>query len=93
MGQYRNACNILVRKPEEKRPLERPRHGWKDIIKMYLKEIRCENVHQIQLGQIVISFDEPLGSTKDREFLDQVIDCQLVKVSALWKWLDMGYGI
>jgi hypothetical protein len=27
-GEMRYAYNILVRKPEEKRPLERPRHRW-----------------------------------------------------------------
>jgi hypothetical protein len=26
-----NACCVLVRKPKEKRPLERPRHGWDDV--------------------------------------------------------------
>jgi hypothetical protein len=26
MGEMRNACSILVRKPEGKRPLQRPRH-------------------------------------------------------------------
>jgi hypothetical protein len=30
---------ILVRKPEGKRPLSRPRHRWVDNIKMDLKEI------------------------------------------------------
>jgi hypothetical protein len=35
--QERNACRILVGKPEEKRPLGRPRHRWVDNIKMDLK--------------------------------------------------------
>lgn len=30
---------ILVVKPERRRPLERPRHGWEDDIKMDLQEI------------------------------------------------------
>jgi hypothetical protein len=29
--QIRNACNILVRNPKEKRSLGRPTHGWKNI--------------------------------------------------------------
>jgi hypothetical protein len=36
MGKKSNAYRILVGKPEEKRPLGRPRHGWEDNIKMDL---------------------------------------------------------
>jgi hypothetical protein len=39
MGEMRNAYNILVGKPEEKRPLERPRIMWEDNIKMGLGEM------------------------------------------------------
>jgi hypothetical protein len=39
MGKMRNAYKILVRKPEWKKPLGRPRHGWEDNIKMGLTEI------------------------------------------------------
>jgi len=34
----RTACRTWVKKPEERRPLGRPRHRWKDSIKMDLKE-------------------------------------------------------
>jgi hypothetical protein len=37
MGQKRNAYRISVGKPEEKRPLGRPRHRWVDNIEMDLK--------------------------------------------------------
>jgi hypothetical protein len=37
VGEKRNAHVVLVRKPEGKRPLGRPRHRWKNNIKMYLK--------------------------------------------------------
>jgi hypothetical protein len=37
-GASRNAYRILVRKPEEKRPLGRPRRRWVDNIKMDLRE-------------------------------------------------------
>jgi type IV secretory pathway TrbF-like protein len=36
----RNEYKILVGKPEEKRPLGKSRHRWKDNIKSYLLEIR-----------------------------------------------------
>jgi len=39
MGEMRNAYKILVRKPERKRPHERPRCKWDDNIRMDLKEI------------------------------------------------------
>jgi hypothetical protein len=38
MGEMRNIYKILVRKPEEKKPLERARCRWKDNIKMDLRE-------------------------------------------------------
>jgi hypothetical protein len=39
MGEIKNAYNILVGKPEGKRPLRRPRHRWEDNIRKDLKEI------------------------------------------------------
>jgi hypothetical protein len=39
MGKKRNACRILVGKPEGNRPLGRPRRRWKVGTKMDLKEI------------------------------------------------------
>jgi hypothetical protein len=39
MGGARNSCNILVGKPERKRPLGRPRRRWEDNIRMHLKEM------------------------------------------------------
>jgi hypothetical protein len=35
------AYKVLVGKPEGKRPLRRPRHRWKDGIRMDLREIGC----------------------------------------------------
>jgi hypothetical protein len=37
MVEKRNAYRILVVKPERKRPLGRPRHGWVNKIKMNLR--------------------------------------------------------
>jgi hypothetical protein len=39
MGEVRGAYNILVGRPEWRRPLGRPRRGWEDNIKMDLREI------------------------------------------------------
>jgi hypothetical protein len=39
MGEKRNAYRILVRMPERKRPLGRPRRRWVDNIKLDLREI------------------------------------------------------
>jgi hypothetical protein len=33
MGLMRNACSILIGKPEGKRPCGRPSHGWEIILK------------------------------------------------------------
>jgi hypothetical protein len=38
MGEVINARNILVGKPEGKRPPGRPRYRWEEHSKMYLKE-------------------------------------------------------
>jgi hypothetical protein len=51
MGEKRNAYRILVGKPEEKRPLRRPRHRWVDNIKMDLREIEWGNMDWIVLPQ------------------------------------------
>jgi hypothetical protein len=38
-GEERDAYRLLVEKPEGKRSLGRPRHGWVDNIKMDLGEV------------------------------------------------------
>jgi hypothetical protein len=44
MGEERNAYRILVGKPEERRPLGRPRHRWVNSIKMDIREIEWEGM-------------------------------------------------
>jgi hypothetical protein len=39
MGARRILYRILVGKPQGRRPLGRPRHGWVDNIKMNLREL------------------------------------------------------
>jgi hypothetical protein len=42
VGKKRGAYRILFWKPEGRRPLERPRHRWKDNIKMDLQDVGWE---------------------------------------------------
>jgi hypothetical protein len=51
MGEKRNACRILVGKPEGKRPLGRPRCWWEDNIKMDLRKIGWYGMDWIDLAQ------------------------------------------
>jgi hypothetical protein len=39
MGEERGVHRVLVRKPEGKRPLGRPRRRWEDNIKMDVQEV------------------------------------------------------
>jgi hypothetical protein len=51
MGEKRNACRLLVAKPEGRRLLGGPRHRWVDNIRMNLVELgRCD-VDWIGLAQ------------------------------------------
>jgi hypothetical protein len=51
MGEKRNVYRILVRKPEGKKPLGRPRRRWVDNIKIDLSEIGLSVVDWISLAQ------------------------------------------
>jgi hypothetical protein len=51
MGEKRNVYRLLVRKPEGKRPLGRPRHKWIGNIKMDFLEIGVSVVDWIGLAQ------------------------------------------
>jgi hypothetical protein len=51
MGEKRNVCRPLVRKPEGKRPLGRPRRKWVNNIKMNLAESEFGGVDWIGLAQ------------------------------------------
>ena len=68
---------VLVRKPEGRRPLWRPRRRWVDNIRMDLEEVVCGYMDWIGLAQdrdrwrtlvsVVMNFR---GSVKCGEFLD-----------------------
>jgi hypothetical protein len=51
MGENRNACRLLVGKPEGKRPIGRPRCRWLDNIRMDLVEMGWGDVYWIGLAQ------------------------------------------
>jgi hypothetical protein len=51
MGEKRNACRILVGKPEGKRALGRRRRRWVDNIKMDLREVGWDGVDWMDMAQ------------------------------------------
>jgi hypothetical protein len=53
IGKMRKARKIFIVKPERKKPLGRPRRKWYNgrPIKIYLKDIKCEDVAWIQLAR------------------------------------------
>jgi len=50
MGESRGVYRVLVRKPEGKRQLGRPRRRWADNIKMDLQEVGCGGMDWIELA-------------------------------------------
>jgi len=51
MGEDRGVHRVLVGKPEEKRPLGRPRCRWEDNIMMDLQEVGGGRGDQMELAQ------------------------------------------
>jgi hypothetical protein len=51
MGAKRNACRILVGRPEGKRPLGSPKHRWVGNIKMDLCWIGWDGMDWIDLAE------------------------------------------
>jgi hypothetical protein len=50
MGEMKNTYKILVRKPEEKRPLRRPSHRWENI-RMGVRQTDWKGIDWIHLPQ------------------------------------------
>jgi hypothetical protein len=50
-GKTRNACRILVGKPEGKRLIRRPRHSWVANIEIDLREIGWDGMNWINPAQ------------------------------------------
>jgi hypothetical protein len=51
MGEGRGVYRDLVRRPDGKRPLERPRHRWEDNIKMCFQKVGCGGIDWIELAK------------------------------------------
>jgi len=51
MGERKGVYRVFVGKPEEKRPLGRPKCRWADNIKMDLQEVGCRVMDWIELAQ------------------------------------------
>ena len=60
----------LVRKPEEKKPLGRPRRRWEDNIKMDLQELGYGELDWIELAQDRDRWRTLVNAMKCGEFLD-----------------------
>jgi len=76
MGMRRGVYRVLVRKPEGKRPLGRPRRRWEDNIKTDFKRNSMGGVDWTYLDQkrdkwwvLCEHGNEPVGSIKCGEFL------------------------
>jgi hypothetical protein len=61
MGEMRNENNILVGKPEGKRPVRRTRCRWEDNIRMDLREIEWKGVDWIHLAQDRYQWQAPVN--------------------------------
>jgi hypothetical protein len=51
VGEWRGAYRVSVGKPEERRPLGRPRHRREEHIKMDLSKVRWGGMDWIDLAQ------------------------------------------
>ena len=51
MGDSKDVYRVLVGKPEGKRPLGQPRHGWEDNITMDVQEAGLGGMDWIDLAQ------------------------------------------
>jgi len=51
MGERKGAYRVLVGKPEENRPLRRPRRRWWDNIKLDLQEVESVGMDWIDPAQ------------------------------------------
>jgi hypothetical protein len=65
MGEDRGVHRLLVRKPEGKRPLGRPRHRWEDNIKRDLQEVVGGRGDWMEFAQDRGSWRALVGTVRD----------------------------
>jgi hypothetical protein len=65
MREGRAVYRVLVGKPEERRPLVRPRHRWEDNIKIDLWEVGCGCVEWMELAQDRDRWRALVGTVRD----------------------------
>ena len=65
IGEDRGVHRVLVRKPEGKRPLGRPRRRWKDDIKMDLQEVGRGRGGWMELAQYRDRWRAVVGTVRD----------------------------
>jgi hypothetical protein len=65
MGEDRGVHRVLVRKPEGKRPLGRPRRRWEDNIKMDLQEFGEDRGEWMELAQDRDRWRALVGTVRD----------------------------
>jgi len=65
MGENRGVHSVLVGKPEEKRPLGRPRRRWEDHIKMDPQEVGGGRGDWMELAQDRDSWGALVGRVRD----------------------------
>ena len=68
MGENRGVHRVLVRKPEGKRPLGRPRRKWEDNIKMDLQEVGGGRGDWMKLAQDRERWRALVGTVRDFRF-------------------------
>ena len=65
LGEDRGVNRVLVRKPEGKRSLGKPRRRWEDNIKMYLQEVGGGCGDWIELAQDRDRWRALVGTVRD----------------------------
>ena len=69
-GESRGVYRIFVGKPEENRPLGRPRRRWEDNVKMDLQAVGWGGMDWTDLAASCECGNEPTGLIKCGESLD-----------------------